>query len=119
MYFLLSPQISFYILRLSFIYDEISKYVFPGLAQTQKYVFESMSNSKIESGAHEAFLKWVGNIKDYSTISKKWVSKHPFSFEVKRSSWQVHSHYAVPHSPTVHPTPTPLGYSSLSPVQYA
>ena len=35
------------------------------------------------SGASEASSKWVGKTKNYSTGSKKWVSKHFFSLKIK------------------------------------
>ena len=44
------------------------------------------------SGASEAFSKWVGKTKNYSTASKKWVVKHSFSLKIKQKS----AHLAPP-----------------------
>ena len=54
-----------------------------------------------EPGASEASSKWVGTVKNYSTVSKKWVGKCPFSIKVKQKSGWARAHPA-------HPAPTPL-----------
>ena len=63
-------------------------------------VLLSLSPEKY-TGASEASSKWVVKTKNYSTISKKWVSKRPFSIKMKQKSG-----WARPHP--AYPTPTRL-----------
>ena len=50
------------------------------------------------TGASEASSKWVGKTKNYSTCSKNWVGKRPFSIKIKqKSEWA-----------RTNPAPTPL-----------
>ena len=55
----------------------------------------------------EASSNWVGTIKNYSTVSKKWVGKCPFSIKVKQKSEWALAHPA-------HPAPTPLYYDEFN-----
>ena len=52
-------------------------------------------------GALEDSSKWMDKTKDYSTGSKKWVGKYPFSMKVKqRGGWA--------RANPAHLAPTPL-----------
>ena len=53
------------------------------------------------SGAQEPSSKWVGKTKNFSSGSKKWVGKYPFSIKVKLKIGWAHAHPA-------HPASTPL-----------
>ena len=66
-------------------------------------LYKIFSFTILYTGASGASSKWVGTIKNYSTDSKKWVGKCPFSMKVKQKSGWARAHPA-------HLAPTPLTY---------